>query len=533
MTLEAIANSENLSPKYLGLLWRELIAKEPSFPLDRVRRRWRTSGDGKVGEIEAEVAAWRDPLWNFAKIGSYRYGTTVRAAPKDPTVRETEPIKLELKPAPGQNEVMLYLVASSLDRGDKKGHVVWRRPRFEGSNLPMLALRDYEQFGPRFEIDYAALFANTARYLSAAVEAANNPKPPVKELAGKHRLDEAWLKRWITVLEVQPLATQTQPAAEPGRVVPAVAWQLLDEKIPANAQWPGVSGWKPKAAGLPIVLTNASDKTVNVPGRVSPHAVTMHPTPTEFVAAVWKSPIEGTVRVAAKVAHAHPACGNGVAWWLEKRTVDQSRIVSEGAVDLGKATDLAPQTLSVAEGDSIVLAIDAREKSHVCDLTEIALKVTEISKEQGRVWDLAADVADRVLEGNPHADSLGHKGVWSFVKGPAAARPIKPGSPVDANSILARWRTAAADPARRKDAAKLAKQLQALLCGPRPARTSPIAICTIASYRSMGPCLARWTGSVWERRQRIVIMDCRKSSLANIRSGSRRMKTAWSRQSAK
>ncbi len=467
--LDAVAAREKLSLKYLEKLWRALNGKEESYPLDRVRARWRTAKVSDVGAIVAEVSAWRDPLWNFVPIGSYRYGNSVRAVAKEPDVSEIQSIKVSLKPAPGQSQVVLYLVARELRAAASKGHVVWHAPRFEGNKLPTLALRDYQEFGPQFEIDYSKLFAHTEAYLSASVEAANNSKLSLNDLAAKRRLDEAWLKRWIAVLDVKPLTKQTKRVAESGRVVPAVTVQLLDEKTPANTQRPAINGWKPKGADLPILISNSSDKTENVPGRVSPHMVTVHPTPTEFVAAVWKSPFNGRIRVTAKVADAHANCGNGFAWWLEKQTPSRSAIVAEGAVDLGKASDVAPQELKVATGDSIFLAIDARDGSHVCDLTEIALTVTEVGNEKARVWDLATDVANNVLDGNPQADGHGNKDVWSFVKGRSDARSLKSGSAVDTNSLLARWRTAASDPARRTDAGKLAKQLQTLMTGVRPA----------------------------------------------------------------
>src|SRR5262249_46283933 len=154
----------------------------------------------------------------------------------------------------------------------------------------------------------------------------------------------------------------------------------------------------------------------HVPGRASPHKVTVHPTPTQFVAAVWKSPFEGSIRVAAHIVHAHPACGNGIAWWLEQRRADHATVLAEGALDVGKESKVLPKTLAVAKGDQVLLAVDARDGNHACDLTEITLTITEVEK-PGRVWDLAADVADNILDGNPHADRLGNKDVWSFSAG--------------------------------------------------------------------------------------------------------------------
>jgi hypothetical protein len=88
-----------------------------------------------------------------------------------------------------------------------------------------------------------------------------------------------------------------------------------------------------------------------------------------------------------------------------------------------------------------------------------------------RSWELGKDVVADIQAGNPHADSLGNAEVWSFVRG--AARKPKPADPVAAivpgNSVLGLWRAAAADSARRAEAAKLAEDVARLLCGGRPA----------------------------------------------------------------
>ncbi len=81
-------------------------------------------------------------------------------------------------------------------------------------------------------------------------------------------------------------------------------------------------------------------------------------------------------------------------------------------------------------------------------------------------------MADNILDGNPHADKLGNKDVWSFVKGPT--RPVAStgasGPVIPPGSVLAQWRDAASDPARRADTAKLAAAVQTLLTGNRPAQ---------------------------------------------------------------
>jgi hypothetical protein len=470
MTIGAVAAKERLNAKYLGILWRALTDDRPSFPLDRVRARWRKSSEKDVPALAAEIGVWQGALWKFVPIGSYRDGNTVRQVANDPATVETQTLKLTPKPAPGQGDVVLYLATNELLPAGPGGHVVWQRPRFEGAGKPALLLRDYAEYGPRHEVDFPSVFGDTVKYLAAAAEAAGDRKLSADDVAKKHGLDAALAKRWIDVLA---LTGQAPGAEDPGKVVPAVALELLGEKTPKVGLKPAINGWKKKGADLPVLVTNSSDTVEHIPGRASPHRVTVHPTPTEFVAAVWKSPLDGTVRVSAKVAHAHPACGNGVGWWLEHRRGDRASALAEGAVRVGGEAPVTPRSLKVARGDLVMLAIDARDGDHSCDLTEITLNISETDK-PGRTWDLAGDVADSVLDGNPHADRHGNKEVWSFVKGPARpagtfAAPDS-GPPIPPDSVLGRWRAATADPARREEAGKLARQVTALLAGPRPAR---------------------------------------------------------------
>src|SRR5205807_8485675 len=133
--------------------------------LDLVRAHWRQATEKDVAALTAEIGAWQTLLWKIVPVGSYRYGNTVRQVANDPAASDTQPLRLAVKPAPGQNEVKLYLVKRHLFPDGKGDHAVWHRPRFEGAGKPPLLLRDYPQFGPAYEVDYPTVFAETVKYL--------------------------------------------------------------------------------------------------------------------------------------------------------------------------------------------------------------------------------------------------------------------------------------------------------------------------------------------------------------------------------
>ena len=312
------------------------------------------------------------------------------------------------------------------------------------------------------------------------------------ELAKRNKLDAAFVKQWATLLAIQP---RKNSAKTPAHVVSPLT--LLDEKTRPNKQQAAILGWKKKGTDLPVVMANSSDQTLKIPGTVSGRAIAVHPTPQEFVAVVWKSPIKGTVRVAARVAHAHPACGNGVAWWLEHRNGDRGVLLGAGALDRGQEAKYG-KSVPVEKGDLLVLAVDPRDGDHACDLTEVGLTVTQEDK-PNRVWDLAKDVSGDVQTGNPHADKQGNPEVWTFARGPAK-KPGKIQTPtVPVNSVLGRWREAAADPEQKAEMEKLSKEVESVMTGPRPrerqGRESP-------SVRS--------NSSPWTARSSLALI-CRKS----------------------
>lgn len=476
---EAAAKPFGLNPKYLRILWQALNDKTPSEPLDTIRAKWRNATEKDVDGIAADVKAWQAALWRTVKVGNYVRGSwgagpesgnaftesLSRQGAFDPPAADTVNLRVPVKPAPAQSEVTIFLAARETGPA---GPIVWHRPRFEGNGKPTLLLRDYADFGPAFEADIPSAFAKSAQYLSAVAELAHATNGSPDAVATKHGLDAAFLKQWVKLLNIVPqkLPPQSVPVVPVG-----AALTLLDNKTPPS-NGDAIRGWTMKGSQLPVVLANSSDQTLQIPGRVSAHTVAVHPTPQEFVAVVWKSPVTGNVTITSRVAHAHPTCGNGVAWQLEHRNGAKATLLGESALDLGKEAKLPAKSLKIEKGDLLVLTVDPRDADHSCDMTEVELTITE-EADAKRVWDLGKDVSWEIQAGNPHADKHGQADTWSFARGPArkSTGPVTktPDSVVPGNSTLGQWRSVAADPARRAEAEKIAKDVERVLVGPRPA----------------------------------------------------------------
>jgi hypothetical protein len=432
--LEGVAASEKLNAKYLGILWATLSGAEPSFPIERIRARWRKATAGDIDGVAAQITAWQDALWRSNRIGSYAGNKTSQQEGATPEFVDAQTLKLQPKPGAGQGDVVVYLSSLEASGG---GEVVWRRPRFALGKEPPLLLRDYGQYGAAYEIDLKGVFSDAAAYLTAVAE---NKTP--------EGLDPALLRRWKEILALSPAGTVE---IDPSKMVPAVALEPLDV-AERSAKWPAIKGWHSRAGELPAVVSNASDQDVHIPGLAAAHRVVVHPSPDRFVAAAWTSPLDGKVRIDARFRHVHPGCGNGILWWVEARRGERSAFLAEGLAGLGQSVQVPVKEVQVAAGDVLLAAVDPRDGSHVCDLTEVNFTLTEIEG-QHRSWDLAKDRADTILDANPQ---------WRFVAGStkrfvtSTAATIK----IPPDSVLGKWRAAPSE--------ELAQKVQALLAGERP-----------------------------------------------------------------
>ncbi len=442
-SLEEVATQRGLSPKYLATLWKLLTSETPSPLIAPLRAQWQTASPDQAGALGAQIAVWQNALTRFQNVGHMKPWMV----PTSPVVAQQE-VRVKL-PAPADGgDVTIYLVAGSAGDGPKDDTVLWQRPRLVTPGQNDLPLRDVRQFAALMAQRRKAILQHTAKSLAAAAEADRSGRQASQDaLAQKFGVTKDALQPWLHALGVSAHAGMTL--------------NPLTQKQSKLAGYDFVNGWS--QGDLPSVIANSSDQAVRIPGNMKAHGVTVHPTPTASVAVSWQSSLDGRVKIAAAVTHAHPECGNGVTWALELRRGLLRQLLASGVSQGGKSIPIGPlDAQSVHIGDVVSLVIGPRDGNHSCDLTDVELTVQSLEPD-GPTWSLTADVSPDIHAGNPHADRRGQTGVWHFSQEPIAG----PGATllVPTESLLAKW-LAEADAGKRDE---LAKRLQELLLSPAPA----------------------------------------------------------------
>lgn len=448
ITVGALAAKRGLNERYLAALWGVLTSKESSLLLDGVRARWRAAQPSDAAVIAAGIGQWRKALATFQSVGHERPWVTV----VNPVLTRQE-LRFKFPEQASGPEVLLHLTASTAGASD---FVVWERPRLVRSGRPDLMLVDVREFTREIIMHRERTFAAAAKCLAAAAEAgAMDKKIDRADLAKRYGVEEEDLAGWLDYLGIG-----TDASAK---------LDLLTRPIRRGGGFEFVNGWG--ATELPNLVANSSDRPVRIPGNMRPHGVAVHPSPTEYAAVGWRGPAADVLRIEGAVTHAHPECGNGVTWTVELRRGATRRRLAAGTAAGPATVKVGPiENVSVQNGDLLSLLIGPRDGNHACDLTDISLTLKSTAKE-GPVWDLASDVSSNVSAGNPHADRLGHPGVWHFYKELVTGNDQ--GSMAPAGSVLARW-LAAPDGEHKQ---KIAQEVQALLtAGPPPAKDHPDAV---------------------------------------------------------
>jgi hypothetical protein len=212
-------------------------------------------------------------------------------------------------------------------------------------------------------------------------------------------------------------ASKLSPAQSTEETSKALLGQKMNSFLGSRA----IRGWH-TGNDTPWFAGNATDRSVTVEGITFPaRGVAMHPGADCDVAIGWRSPIEGRVSLRAKVAHAQPGGGDGIEWSVVLAGSAGRKSLARGTIDRGGAQSIPPKDdvkrlaeIAVRREDVLSLVV-GRRGDHFCDSTAIELVISEIGA-QAHTWNLARDVVNNVQSGNPHNDSLGNPGVWSFLQ---------------------------------------------------------------------------------------------------------------------
>ncbi len=402
-SLTAIAGSSQLNQKYLSTLWETLQGKSrsggPSILVDRIRERFQstTSPDPVIEEIQG----WQQPLWVLNSIGHIgrEGGPEGWLVSADPLQSEAS-FELDLSKPIGERPFLdVYLTAHSAGDGHQEDQVVWDELLLRGESLPDLPLSQVESAWQKITELQRAFRSRIGEYLAAAGGFQSGGDPTL--LARNHQLDRATFERFLAYLDYRA------PDSEP-------LGGHFTQKILSGGDYSFVQGWG--SHSTPSIMSNASDQDVRIPGRAKPKSVFVHPSPTEYSAVAWTSPIDGMIKVTGLIEDAHPECGNGVEWYLTRRMGKKDQVLGKGVIGTRGVERPVIPTTRIRRGDSVILFIGPRGGNHGCDLTTVDLNIETLA-EPLRHWNLADDVAETILEANPHADQQGHSKVWHFLKG--------------------------------------------------------------------------------------------------------------------
>ena len=216
---------------------------------------------------------------------------------------------------------------------------------------------------------------------------------------------------------------------------------LLATKMNSIAGNVDLLGWG--SDNTPWFGGNPLDHPVSVQGiTLPPRSLAMHPGPADDVAAAWRSPITGLVKIKAAVAPAQ-SCGNGIEWWIAHETRTTRKNLAHGTTD-GSGAQTIPIAVDVTQLNSVAVEPGGRislvvgpKGAHQCDTTIIELAITEVGG-RGRIWNLTQDVLNTLHAGNPHADAQGNPDVWHFCSQKTTMIPSLPPVALASSATTAR-----------------------------------------------------------------------------------------------
>lgn len=134
------------------------------------------------------------------------------------------------------------------------------------------------------------------------------------------------------------------------------------------------------------------------------------------------------------MADAHN-CGDSVSWHLDHLGATGFREIASGSVTTNSASPIllirsqqgggkggGPVEISVKKGEFFQFAVMPKAH-HGCDLSQVDLTISEVGGRK-RSWDLATDVKDDLIEGNPNGDRYGNSPWYFYVVAEGRGRSV-------------------------------------------------------------------------------------------------------------
>jgi hypothetical protein len=443
--VEVIAEKEQLNAKYLRHLAKLMVSERPvSAVLDSIRQRLLVAAPEDAPALEAEVRAWQAQLWKFNPVGHLgivqAWQEPVTPLPESVTLRQPIPPDADLRDDP-----ILFLVAGDAGSDDDGDVILLERPRIEFEDRPPILLRDVWSVARRIEESIRTELARTDRYLAAVADIASSTMT-IAQIAQARGLNPSLLERWAAYVGLR------------GRVRRTITGHFT-QRLTKVQGYDSINGWG--KAATPSLLTNRSDEPISfLTLTIPPRAVTLHPSPTQEAVVHWRSPIDGSIRIRGKIADADDKCGNGATWQVDLLSEFGVTVLVSGVIDNGRDRRFQPDAaFDVRTGDIVSLSVGPRAQDHACDTTHIELQIRDMQGQE-RVWSLADEIVDDVLEGNPLPDGYGHQDTWHFCTRSSVPEPktvLPPGS------LLDRWRAAVTTSTSKAESERLAEAVQAML----------------------------------------------------------------------
>ena len=429
-TLAHLSQAHQLNEKYLTTLWQALAASPSPTTLlvDQLRSQSRSAIPDNLKIISADVSDWQKVLWKFNPIGHIGRPSGPKTwMEKVEPLTDQQEFRIPLDSNP-DDPVLVNLQATSAGDGTVGDIVVWKNARLESDDGSAIQMRDVRGLVQQIQARDRKHLAETDQYLNAVdsfTEKSNR-----RQVAERHEIDADLLDLWLNYLGRGTTSVE-------------ITGHFAEKQQNVNGS-DYLKGWGSPAT--PSIVANASDQQFNIPGTVPPRAVVVHPSPTDFVAVGWRSPINGSVTVSIDVADAHVGCGNGQEWMLQHRSPGRTSSLGSGEYGTGGKADFTPSTIDVREGDVLALLVGPRNGDHGCDLTRINLRVVSAGKTEA-TWDLTKELHQDIDQSNPRADQYGNPATWHFYHDSAQAVFKKTPSmqPIPPGSTLTQWQQAAGE----------------------------------------------------------------------------------------